>query len=113
MKFILISLTILFFSLNGFSQSKSDKTIFKDLAPGEVEKLALNVTNYDVTVITELSETLKRYGDKIYHVEFNTEKSILKFTYNEFMLKQDLIRVFDQYQVSYDVNKKLKIKKEN
>ena len=103
---IIILLTIVLFSINGFSQTNSNKTIFKEVPAGEINKIIFNVSVYNADVIGQFKDELLGFEEKILRVHYDENSSLLTIAYNQHMLKDDLIMIFDKYQINYLVNKK-------
>lgn len=100
MRYIILSSLILI-SVIGFSQSESNKTIFNKVAAGEISKLNLNLYGYNFNKIGEFKDELLTFEEKIIRVEFDETSSTLTIVYNEHMLKEDFITVFEKYDINY------------
>lgn len=98
--FLLLSILPLI-SLNSFSQTESNKTIFSSVSPGQTNKISLKVNEYNSNTIGQLKDELSNFKEKILIVDYNEASFLLTIVYNEHMLKQDFITIFKKYNISY------------
>ena len=61
----LILLPLFLFTLNGFSQTESTKTIFKQAAPKETVKIIIDMSDYDSNKIIAFKDRLTMFKGKI------------------------------------------------
>lgn len=93
-------------NLIGFSQTEIDKTIFKIVELNQIETVILNVRQYDVNAIGALKDGLLAFDEKVLSVTINEELNLFSFTYNDKMLLEDLVQVFEKHSINYLLNPK-------
>ena len=99
----------------GYSQTEIDKTIFKPVSLNQTETIIINVRNYDKNVVGMLKDDLVSFDGKVNSVDLDEANNLLHITYNDKMLLEDMISVFDKHNINYLLNPKgstLEIKNE-
>ena len=107
MKYTFLIINLLLISISSFAQKEVKPTIFTTVPAGQTKTLKINVSNYDINIIGQLKDNLLIYSDKITFVGLDEGKRILTVIYNEYMLKEDLIRVFETNGVNYHIQTKM------
>jgi len=90
----------------GHSQIEIDKTIFKPVSLNQTETLVLNTREYHPNVIGMFKDDLIAFDGKINSVQLDETSNLIQFTYNDKMLFEDLMMVFDKYSINYLINPK-------
>ena len=115
MKYAIALIGLILFSSSSFSQvvtsqksisqGKIKQTIFTTVTPGETKTLTINVSSIEKEVIGQFKSDLQFYKEKVIEISLNETQTKLIVTYNEYMLKEDLIRVFNKHNISYQLKK--------
>ncbi len=96
--------TILFFVLS-FSflaaQDQKGAIIFEDIDAQQNATLYLDISSYPPDAVGALKDKLLAYPEKVLHIKFVNKQSIMMLTYNGKMLKEDLIKAFEQTGINY------------
>jgi hypothetical protein len=98
---VLILLTIVLFGFNGFSQTEFNKTIFNKAVSGETVKVIFNVSNYNPNVIGEFKDEFDEFKGKVLIAHYDEKSSLFTIVYNEHMIIETLIKIFDRHNISY------------
>lgn len=100
-------LTILLISISSFSQTKTEKTIFDQIPVGTTSKIYLNLTGHQLNAIGSFKDDLLQFEEKILKVEFDETSFVFVIVYNDEMLREDFIQVFEKYNIDYLKKKKV------
>lgn len=84
-----------------FSTKSDNKTIFEKAQSGKTQTIIINVAQYSPNLIGLLKDELITYQEKVTNVTYNEINTHFSFTYNEHMLKEDLIEVFKKHGINY------------
>jgi len=88
----------------GFSQTKDEQTIFKDLPSGKTNTITLNTSYYSPNVLGKFKDDLLSFNEKILKVSYNESNKLFLFTYSSEMSTNDLIELFKKHHISYTRN---------
>ena len=94
-------LPLILFSTNLLAQEAKGKSIFHDIAIHETTTVRVNITSYSMEIAGVLKDKLLAYPEKVEGVKFNTKQTALLITYSGNMLREDLIRAFEESGVSH------------
>lgn len=90
----------------GYSQMEIDKTIFKPVSLNQTETIIINTREYDPNVIGMFKDDLIAFDEKINSVQLDEHSNLVHITYNDKMLLEDLVIVFDKHSINYLINPK-------
>ena len=103
MKYLVITLLFFTTATSMYAQKKVVPTIFTTVPVGQTKTLTINISDYDFANIKLFKGDLQFYQDKIIEISLDNSRTKLYITYNEFMLKEDLIKVFNQHHINYQL----------
>ena len=77
------------------------KSLFNRAEVGSMLTILTDVTAYDENTIGALKDDLSNYHEKIVMIAIDEKSKILKITYTEHMLVEDLQKIFNKHSVTY------------
>jgi len=88
-------------SAQNTNKDNSAKSLFKRAEVGKTITILADVAAYDESTIGALKDDLSNYHEKIVMIAIDEKSKILKVTYTEHMLVEDLQKTFDKHGVTY------------
>lgn len=85
----------------GANKDNSAKSLFKRAQVGSTLTVLADVAAYDENTIGALKDELSKYNEKIVMIAIDEKNKIMKVTYTEHMLVEDLQKTFDKHGVTY------------
>ncbi|MCW8897683.1 MAG: hypothetical protein OQJ96_11950 [Flavobacteriales bacterium] len=105
LKFCFISMLMLgmFVSVSAQNTNRDNtgKSLFKRAQPGTTITAFADVADHDEKTIGTLKDDLSNYHEKIVMIAIDEKNKILKITFTEHMLVEDLQKTFDKHGVTY------------
>lgn len=83
------------------NKDNSGKSLFKRAQPGTTITVLADVAAYDEKTIGVLKDDLSNYHEKIVMIVIDEKNKILKITYTEHMLVEDLQKTFNKHDVIF------------
>lgn len=106
MKFIILFVTILFSTIslaqnqNSLEEANS-QSVFRKALAGETLKVVLDVSIYSDDTIKKLKNNLDGFTTEIPKVHYNKSMKKLTFIYNEHLVLNNLVNVFNDNKISH------------
>lgn len=100
MKLIILATAILISTL-GFSQANNSQSVLQQIEKGETNKVLLDVSTYNENTIIDLKQSLTDLKKEITLVDYNESQKIITFIYNEYLIPEKIISIFDKHGVSH------------
>lgn len=88
-------------SAQNTNKDENAKSLFKRAEVGKTVTILTDVTAYDENTIGALKDDLSNYHEKIVMIDIDEKNKILKITYTEHMLVEDLQKTFTKHGVMY------------
>lgn len=105
LKFSILSVLMLGMFVGVLAQNtnkdNSAKSLFKRAQVGSTLTVLADVAAYDENTIRALKDDLSNYHEKIVMIDIDEKSKILKITYTEHMLVEDLQKTFNKHGVTY------------
>ena len=103
MKTIFAAVIFFCISLSTFlsAQDKKAVLIFDDIEAHESTTIRVDISSYHFNTIGTLKDKLLAYPEKVLDIKFDDKKSEMILSYNGSMLKEDLIRAFQESGIAY------------
>lgn len=105
LKFSILSVLMLGMFVGVLAQNtnkdNSAKSLFKRAQVGSTLTVLADVAAYDENTIGALKDDLSNYHEKIVMIDIDEKSKILKITYTEHMLVEDLQKTFNKHGVTY------------
>ena len=105
LKFSILSVLLLGMFVGVLAQNTNKdnnaKSLFKRAEVGKTITILADVATYDESTIGALKDDLSNYHEKIVMIAIDEKNKILKVTYTEHMLVEDLQKIFDKHGVTY------------
>ena len=105
-KFILLLAAILYSAI-GFSQNQNNikeantQSVLRKALAGETIKVVLDVSTYNDDNIKKFSNKLNNFTTEIPKVHYNKNVKKLTFIYNEHLVLNNLINIFNDNKISH------------
>lgn len=90
-------------------EKKETKTIFTQALTNEEVTIKVDMAGYSLNKAGTLSDELSKFPGKITRVDLDKESLILTIKYNEFMLEEDFINVFQKNGVDFHAKPRAEI----
>lgn len=105
LKFSILSVLLLGMFVGVLAQNtnkdNSAKSLFKRAQVGSTLTVLADVATYDENTIGALKDDLSNYHEKIVMIVIDEKNKVLKITYTEHMLVEDLQKTFNKHGVTY------------
>ncbi|MBL1231639.1 MAG: hypothetical protein P1U44_10575 [Vicingaceae bacterium] len=88
-------------SAQNTNKDNGAKSLFNRAEVGSMLTILTDVTAYDENTIGALKDDLSNYHEKIVMIAIDEKSKILKITYTEHMLVEDLQKIFNKHSVTY------------
>ena len=83
------------------AQDKKAALIFDDLEAYESTTIRVHISSYHFNAVGTLKDKLLAYPEKVVDIKFDNKQSEMILTYNGRMLKEDLVRAFQESGIAY------------
>ena len=105
LKFSILSVLMLGMFVGVLAQNtnkdNSAKSLFKRAQVGSTLTVLADVATYDDNTIGALKDDLSNYHEKIVMIVIDEKNKVLKITYTEHMLVEDLQKTFSKHGVTF------------
>lgn len=88
-------------AFQSYSQDEFPKSLFSKADAGTTNTVTVGVSGYDVNVVGKLKDDLSAFEEKIESVSFDEDNKELIVVYNEYMIVEDIIRLFELHKVDH------------